>query len=318
MKENEIIKEKNNEVLEKKSHLFIFLVIGLIAGSLFGLVFVFKSNGIKSQLDNLLTSGVQEVIFFERDNDYKSEYVKEVLDNDLKEQGIIYTTINITNATEKEIQYIKEKLHLVGEDFSVYLMVVNGNDNVTSISTNEVDKDTIMLYFARKLLLNDNDSVLNKHYYDIGVEGLKEGNLGKAKENLEKVHNYKDEEELLKDKRFYLVDNEYEYKNYQGDNIHLEGRNITISFKYYGGSDYGDDWIFVSYWNCIAPYGCLYSNISTSSFDAKMLSEDRIETRKFQSDDNIPYDNYLKIEIISKDKIKIGIEGNYYTLTKIN
>ena len=305
MKKNEIIKEKNNEVLEKKSHLFIFLVIGLIIGGLFGLVFVFKSNGIKSQLDNLLTSGIQEVIFFERDNDYKSEYVKEVLDNDLKEQGIIYTTINITNATEKEIQYIKEKLHLVGEDFSVYLMVVNGNDNVTSISTNEVDKDTIMLYFARKLLLNDNDSVLNEHYYQLGKKAYEEGILGEAKRNLDKEDkSYKDTATILADKNFYLIGNNNGYNDftYRIENISMNGYNLIYTFSYNGGySSETPDSISIFKWECQGAYNCLYTNGESTFYDAKTI-DDKIYIKSKGSNS---YDKYYTIEKITKDTLKL-------------
>ena len=175
--------------------------------------------------------------------------------------------------------------------------------------------DRTMFTFANNGLLKDNQGVLNEYHYNLGKQALENGNLGAAKDHLEKVVDYKDEKTLLNDKRFYLVDSEYEYTN---GNEGLSGRHLDITFKYYGGSDYSEDWVYSYVWDCELPYGCLYSTGSSESWDAKMIDSNKILIREFQASDDVSYDNSLNIEILSETQIKLGYNGRYYTLTKTN
>ena len=300
MENNKKIKDSN--VKKKKLNLFVFLIFGLIIGIFGGLIVIFNSNGIKSQLNKLLESGNQEVIFFERDNDWKSDYVKDVLDHELKDQGIYYTTINITNATDKEMEYIKEKLYSVSEDFKIYLMVVSGSNNVTSISESEVDKETIMYYFAREYLLNDNDSVLNEHFYQLGKEAYENGYLGDAKRNLDKVDkDYKNTADILADKNFYLISDNSGYNSftYRIENISMNGYNLIYSFSYNGG--YNGDSIGIYVFECRGAYNCLYTDGKSTYYDAKTIG-DKIY---FKSEGSSTYDKYYTIEKITKDTLKL-------------
>lgn len=312
-KNKKIKKIKGNKAKHKKVIISSIIFVAIVTmGIVAGIIINFQSYSFERKIDELINSGKNEVIFLERNGDAKSNLVKNVLDNELKEQGIEYTTINVTDLSNKQIGYLAEK-HILNDNVTVYLKVINGGTDITSISSNEVAKDTIMYYFARKNLLKDNEKILNERFYNIGKSALENGNLGRAKENLDKCRGYLDTNELLNDRRFLLLDHEFEYKL---ENISYGGRNINVSFSYNGGSDYTEDWISVYFWDCIAPYGCLYSSGNYSSFDAQILSVDRINTRPFQSSDSVPFSNFLNIEILSESQIRINIEGTNYTLNK--
>ena len=308
--------EDHKRKSSKKKICFITLFIVLIAVVGIFVFLSFKGESIKAQVDRLLHTNQVEVIFLQRDNDPVSSTVKDVLDHVLKEQGITYTTINVTNATSEEMDYVYEKFGVFNGNCTLYLEVLKNSEDITGICESEADRDTIMYYFAREGLLNDNQLVLNEYHYNLGVAALERGNLGAAKEHLEQVVDYKDEDEILSDKRFYLVDHEFEYQNYPEGSINMTGRNIHITFKYHAGSDYTEDWIFVSYWNCVAPYGCLNINTVSDSWDARMFNDHEIELREFQSSDGTPFNDVLDIEIVSEDQIRIRIEGTTYILTK--
>lgn len=312
------MKKEVKEIKENKKKNKLPLIIGvtiliIVIGVIGFIILNQNNNSIKGQFDKLLSSSKTEVIFFERKGNFESDEFKEILNTDLKEQGITYTTIDLTNASYDDIEYIKEKLHLSSSEFDVYIAVIKGSENLIMINYNDYDRT--MFFFANKGLLKDNQGILNEYHYNLGKQAFENGNLGAAKDHLEKVVNYKDEKEILSDKRFYLVNSEFKYTN---GNESLSGRHLDISFKYYGGSDYSDDWVYSYVWDCQLPYGCLYSNGSSESWDAKMTDSNKILIRKFQANDDVPFNDSLNIEILSETKIKIGYNGNYYTLTKNN
>lgn len=311
MKKEEVKKEKKSN--KKKILIISIIVIAIIGAIVLFLVTRQDSNSITSQLDKILSSNDIEVIFFERQGKFESDEFKEFLDTDLKEQGITYTTIDLTNATYEELEHIKLKFNISSDDFNYYIVAIRGSENLFFLDYSSIDRT--MLLFANNGLLKDNQGVLNEYHYNLGKQALENGNLGAAKDHLEKVVNYKDEKELLKDKRFYLVESEYEYTN---GNEGLSGRHLDITFKYYGGSDYSDDWVYSYVWDCELPYGCLYSTGNSQSWDAKMIDNNKILIREFQSNDDVPFSNSLNIEILSETQIKIGYNGRYYTLTKTN
>lgn len=310
----EVKKTKENKK-KNKLPLIIGVIILVIVAEIIGFIILnhHNNNSIKGQFDKILSSNKTEVIFFERKGNFESDEFKKLLDTDLKEQGITYNTIDITNASYEDLEHIKLKLNLSSKDFNYYIVAIKGSESLFFIDYSSIDRT--MLLFANNELLKDNQGVLNEYHYNLGKQALENGNLGAAKGHLEKVVNYKDEKELLKDKRFYLVGNEYKYTN---GNEGLSGRHLDITFKYYGGSDYSGDWIFSYVWDCQLPYGCLYSNGNSQSWDAKMTSNNKVLIREFQANDNVPFDNSLNIEILSETKIKLGYNGNYYTLTKTN
>ena len=303
---------------EKKSNKKKILIISIIVIAIIGVIICFfatkqDSNSITSQFDKILNSNNTEIIFFERQGNFESDEFKEILDTDLKEQGITYTTIDLTNATYEELEHIKLKFNISSEDFNYYIVAIRGSENLFFLDYSSIDRT--MFTFANNGLLKDNQGVLNEYHYNLGKQALENGNLGAAKDHLEKVVDYKDEKTLLNDKRFYLVDSEYEYTN---GNEGLSGRHLDITFKYYGGSDYSEDWVYSYVWDCELPYGCLYSTGSSESWDAKMIDSNKILIREFQASDDVSYDNSLNIEILSETQIKLGYNGRYYTLTKTN
>lgn len=309
----EVIKTKENEKKNKLPLIIGVIVLIIVVGIIGFIILNQNNNSIKGQFDKILSSNKTEVIFFERKGNFESDEFKDLLDTDLKEQGITYNTIDITNASYEDLEHIKLKLNVSSEDFNYYIVAIRGYENLFFLDYSSIDKT--MLLFANNELLKDNQGVLNEYHYNLGKQALENGNLGAAKDHLEKVVNYKDEKELLKDKRFYLVGNEYKYTN---GNEGLRGRHLDITFKYYGGSDYSDDWVYSYVWDCQLPYGCLYSNGNSQSWDAKMTSNNKVLIREFQANDDVPFDNSLNIEILSETKIKLGYNGNYYTLTKTN
>ena len=311
MKKEEVKKDKK---INKKKILIISIIVIVIIGAII-CFFATKqdSNSITSQFDKILNSNNTEIIFFERQGNFESDEFKEILDTDLKEQGITYTTIDLTNATYEELEHIKLKFNISSEDFNYYIVAIRGAENLFFLDYSSIDRT--MFTFANNGLLKDNQGVLNEYHYNLGKQALENGNLGAAKDHLEKVVDYKDEKTLLNDKRFYLVDSEYEYTN---GNEGLSGRHLDITFKYYGGSDYSEDWVYSYVWDCELPYGCLYSTGSSESWDAKMIDSNKILIREFQASDDVSYDNSLNIEILSETQIKLGYNGRYYTLTKTN
>lgn len=311
MKKEEVKKEKKSN---KKKVLIISIIVIAIIGAII-LFFAIKqdNNSIISQFDKILNSNDTEIIFFERQGNFESDEFKEILDTDLKEQGITYTTIDLTNATYEELEHIKLKFNISSEDFNYYIVAIKGSENLFFLDYSSIDRT--MFTFANNGLLKDNQGVLNEYHYNLGTKALENGNLGAAKDHLEKVVDYKDEKTLLNDKRFYLVDSEYEYTN---GNEGLSGRHLDITFKYYGGSDYGNDWVYSYVWDCELPYGCLYSTGNSESWDAKMTDNNKILIREFQASDDVSFDNSLNIEILSETQIKLGYNGRYYTLTKTN
>lgn len=303
--------KKENKISKNRLIISIFVILILIV---LGIVVIINVTSFEKRIEKLINSGKNEVLFFDR-NDNNSEFIKKLLDNELKEQGIVnYVTINVNDLSTKEEDYLIEK-NILSESNDLYLKVINGSKNITSISEDEITKDKIMYYFAKNNLLRDNKSILDDYYYNKGMMAYQIGNLGRTKENLEKCRGYLDSDEILNDRRFLILDSKYEYKL---ENISYGGRNISITFNYNSGSDYTEDWIFVYFWDCIAPYGCLYSNGSSNSSDARMLSDSRIELRPFQSEDYVDFNNYLNIDIVNENQIKINIEGTVYTLNKTN
>lgn len=311
----EEVKKENMEVKKNKKRIAIIgitiLIIAISVGAITLLNGV-NNNTIKGQFDNLLKSSDLQVIFFDNNTNEAQDF-KNILDTDLKEHGVTYTTIDMTNASYEDLEHIKLKLNISSGDFNYYIVAIRGSENLFFLDYSSIDRT--MLLFANNGLLNDNQGVLNEYHYNLGTKALENGNIGAAKDHLEKVVNYKDEKELLKDKRFYLVGNEYKYTN---GNEGLSGRHLDITFKYYGGSDYSDDWVYSYVWDCELPYGCLYSTGNSQSWDAKMISNNKVLIREFQANDNVPFNNSLNIEILSETKIKLGYNGNYYTLTKTN
>lgn len=307
----EVNKTKENKKKNKLPLIIGVIVLIIVAGIIGFIILNQNNNSIKGQFDKILSSNKTEVIFFERKGNFESDKFKELLDTDLKEQGITYNTIDITNASYEDLEHIKLKLNVSSEDFNYYIVAISGSENLFFIDYSSIDRT--MFIFANKGLLKDNQGVLNEYHYNLGKQAFENGNLGAAKDHLEKVVDYKDEQEILSNKRFYLVEHEFECTN---GNEGLSGRHIDVSLKYYGGSDYTDDWISVFYWNCELPYGCLYSVGNSNSWDARMTSDNKILLREFQSSDETPFEDGLDIEILSENQIKIRIEGNYYTLTK--
>lgn len=306
------VKKENSGANKNKKRIAIIGIILIIAIGVGAIILLngANNNTIKSQFDNLLKSSDLQVMFFNNNTSEAQEF-KNILDTDLKEQGITYTTIDLTNASYEDLEYIKLKLNISSENFNYYIIAIKGSENLFFLDYSSIDRT--MFTFANNGLLKDNQAILNEYHYNLGKQAFETGNLGAAKDHLEQVVDYKDEKEILSNKRFYLVEHEFEYTN---GNEGLSGRHIDVSLRYYGGSDYTEDWISVYYWNCELPYGCLYSIGSSDSWDARMTSDKKILLREFQSSDETPFEDGLDIEILSENQIKIRIEGNYYTLTK--
>lgn len=295
--------KKSKEKQKENNYKFLFvLTILVIAIIIIGFIIANQNNNsIKGQIDKILNSNQLEVIFFERKENSKSDEFKELLDTDLKEQGVTYTTIDITNATHEELEYLKLKLNISSEEnFNYYIIAINGSENLFYIDYSSIDRT--MFIFANKGLLKDNQEILNEYHYNLGKQAFENGILGTAKEHLEQVVDYKDEKEILSKKRFYLVDNDFEY----------DYNDVRLSFSYLGG--YKDDTITVSYQDCRTLASCFDSRVQ--QWDALMKSDNKIMIKDKNSNDDDSYDSYLNIEIISENKIKLGFNGSTYTLTK--
>lgn len=298
----EVIKAKEKEKKNKLPLIIGIIALIIVAGIIGFIILNQNNNSIKGQFDKILSSSKSEVIFFERKGNFESDEFKEILNTDLKEQGITYTTIDLTNASYDDIEYIKEKLHLSSSEFNVYIAVIRGSENLIMINYNDYDRT--MFFFANKGLLKDSTLILNEYYYKLGKKALEKGVLGEAKRNFEKCKGYLDTDEILSYKRFYLVDNDFEY-NYN---------DVHLSFKYSGG--YSDDSITVSYQDCRTLSSCFDGRIQ--QWDTIMLTDNQIKIRELHSSNDTPFNDYLNIEILSQNQIKLGFNGKTYTLTKTN
>ena len=301
------MKKEVKEIKENKKKNKLPLIIGvtiliIVIGVIGFIILNQNNNSIKGQFDKLLSSNKLEFIFFERKGNFESDEFKELLDTDLKEQGVTYTTIDVTNASYEDLEYFKEKLNRSSDNFDIYIAVVNGSENLAMISYENYDNTKFIL--ANKNLLKDSTLILNEHYYKLGKEALEKGILGEAKRNLEKCKGYLDTDEILNYKRFYLVDNDFEY----------DYNEVRLSFSYLGG--YTDDSITVSYQDCRTLSSCFDFRIQ--QWDAIMLTDNQIKLRELNSSKDTPFNGYLNIEILSQSQIKLGLNGRTYTLTKKN
>lgn len=301
------MKKEVKEIKENKKKNKLALIIGvtiliIVIGIIGFIILNQNNNSIKGQFDKLLSSNKLEFIFFERKGNFESDEFKELLDTDLKEQGVTYTTIDVTNASYEDLEYFKEKLNRSSDNFDIYIAVVNGSENLAMISYESYDNTKFIL--ANKNLLKDSTLILNEHYYKLGKEALEKGILGEAKRNFEKCKGYLDTDEILNYKRFYLVDNDFEY----------DYNEVRLSFSYLGG--YTDDSITVSYQDCRTLSSCFDGRIQ--QWDAIMLTDNQIKLRELNSSKDTPFNGYLNIEILSQSQIKLGLNGRTYTLTKKN
>ena len=270
----------------------IALVVTLIAIFIISLI---NQNSIKGQFDKLFNSRQTEFIFFERQGEEISDKFKQLLDTDLKEQGVNYTTIDLTNATYDDIEYLTEKLNVMSEDFGVYIAVVKNQTDLSLISAEEFDRAKFLL--ANDGLLKDNKLIVNEYYYNLGKEALDNGFLGEAKRNLDKCTDYADTTKLLQDKRFLLLDSDYGKRI---ENISMNGYNLIFSFKYTGGYDKGDS-LFISKYECQGAYACLSADTTMESYDAKVIGNTIYIKNRGASE----YDHYYTIESITDNTLKI-------------
>ena len=161
------------EVKKSKKHKnkMLLIAIPIIIVAILGVIIVSQNNNsIKGQLDKILSSNDLEFIFFEKKGSYESDQFKELLDTDLKEQGVSYTTIDVTNATSEDLEYIKEKLNLSSGEFDLYIAAIKGSENLALINYNDYDRTFFLL--ANENLLKDSALILNDYYYKLGKEAL--------------------------------------------------------------------------------------------------------------------------------------------------
>ena len=282
--------------MEKKK---ILIICGMTIAVLFLLLTSCNSNNsVKGQFDKLVSSNDTEFIFFERKGNTESDQFKELLDTDLKEQGVSYTTIDITNASDEDLEYLKEKLHLSTDDFNVYIAVVKGNENISLINYDFYDKTMFIL--AGKNLLKDSEFIVNEYYYNTGKKALDDGLLYTAKYNLEKI-DYKDSKELLNDKRFLLMyDWEYDYS---------DRYNVNSIKAHY--NDYSDSFsIYKTECSIFGPLDTSYCS-DYNTYDAKVI-DDKIYIRPFQSDGE--YTSYYTITILNENQFQL--EGWNFVITR--
>lgn len=296
-------KTKENKKKNKLPLIIGVIVLIIVAGIIGIIILNQNNNSIKGQFDKILSSNKTEVIFFERKGNFESDKFKELLDTDLKEQGITYTTIDITNASYEDLEYIKEKLHLSSDEFNVYIAAIRGSENLSIISYQSYDKTMFLL--ANENLLKDSTLILNDYYYKLGKEALDNGLLGEAKRNFDNCLDYLDTKELLNDKRFLLLDSDYGYRI---ENISMYGYNLIFTFSYSGG--YNSDRLYISKFECQGAYACLATETEFTTYDAKVIGN--IIYLKEENDTD--YNQYYTIEEITNDTLKI--EEITWTLKK--
>lgn len=300
----EEVKKENMGVNKNKKLIAIIGITILIIAIGVGAIVLLNganNNTIKGQFDNLLKSSDLQVIFFDNNTSEAQEF-KNILDTDLKEQGVTYTTIDMTNASYEDLEHIKLKLNVSSGDFNYYIVAIRGSENLFFIDYSSIDKT--MFIFANKGLLKDSTLILNEYYYKLGKEALEKGVLGEAKRSFEKCKGYLDTDDILNYKRFYLVDNDFEY----------DYNEVRLSLKYSGG--YNNDSITVSYQDCRTLSSCFDGRIQ--QWDTIMLTDNQIKIRALNSSKDTPFSDYLNIEILSQNQIKLGFNGRTYTLTKTN
>ncbi len=297
--------KKSKEKQKENNYKFIFVLTILVIAIIIGFIIANQNNNsIKGQIDKILNSNQLEVIFFERKENSKSDEFKELLDTDLKEQGVTYTTIDITNATHEELEYLKLKLNISNEEnFNYYIIAINGSENLFYIDYSSIDRT--MFIFANKGLLNDNTLILNEYYYNLGKEALDNGLLGEAKRNFDKCLDYLDTKELLNDERFLLLDADF---GYRVENISMNGYNLIFTFQYSGG--YDSDRLYISKFECQGAYACLAEETEFTTYDAKVIGN----TIYLKGENDTDYNQYYTIEKITNDTLKI--EQITWTLKK--
>ncbi len=287
------------EVKKSKKHKnkMLLIAIPIIIVAILGVIIVSQNNNsIKGQLDKILSSNDLEFIFFEKKGSYESDQFKELLDTDLKEQGVSYTTIDVTNATSEDLEYIKEKLNLSSGEFDLYIAAIKGSENLALINYNDYDRTFFLL--ANENLLKDSALILNDYYYKLGKEALDNGFLGEAKRNLDNCLGYLDTNELLSDKRFLLLDSDFGYKV---ENTSSINSFYILNFSFNYSSGYLDsDQLHISKIECKG-YSCLDPQSESASYDAKV-----IENIIYIKDSNeTDYKEYYTIEEITDDTLKI-------------
>lgn len=297
-------------VKKQKKNNIIFFVIGLIliviAIAVAVVLNLSLNDSVKKTIDNLVSSGQNEVIFFERDGDETSERFREILDGDLKKYGIQYTVINLSQISSEDQEYIAQTFDFSDAWLDVaYIDVINGNDIVLSVNKDDID-DTL-IRFAKADLLDDNGEVLSDYYFQIGFEAYHDGKLGIAKKYFEKVPDHPDAQLYLQDPVFYLVDHTFRYLNQDLNNY------IDIAISYRGGDEYGDgyDYINITYLLCQGRE-CLSPSVEQYSGDVYVDLGYEFVMRENGSNS---FDDTLRIYDIERNYLKIVYRDQIYTLT---
>lgn len=276
---------------------------------------------VRQKFDKLISSDKLEIIYFERDTQTESSTLKQILDEDLKNEGINYNVINLDNVSNEDIEYMYDKLNLknyrtengVLEFNDVLLVAVKDYNPQADFSPKlliskydikenyEETKLQIKYEFAQKDLLNNNEEIKKEYNYSLGKKALDEGYLNVANRYLKNLKGYKDVDDLLKDKRFNLLKG-YEFRSDDAKfsfSMQIIEEFDTNSLEYV-------DKLYISKLDCQG-YSLTSCYIYTSQFmtfeyyKARVI-ENRIE---FMSNNSDKFDKCYEIESITDTELKL-------------
>ena len=128
-------KTKENKKKNKLPLIIGVIILIIVAGIIGFIILNHHNNSIKGQFDKILSSNKTEVIFFERKGNTESDQFKELLDNDLKEQGVWICGTDMDTNTIYTKQDYKMPLAIVigSEGFGMSRLVKENCDFLVKI-----------------------------------------------------------------------------------------------------------------------------------------------------------------------------------------
>ena len=156
--------------------------------------------------------------------------------------NVNFISIDVSKLKDNDKNKLKTTLDL--ENLTTYYgAIIENNDVLRKIYLKDIetnDNEKIMQMLAYYGVLENSKEYLNDYNYKMGVEALNNGLIYSANSYLKSVDkDYKDVNELLKDKRFFLL-NKYHYD--YPDNI----RKMTFQYlpndKIYHDSFVGEEY----------------------------------------------------------------------------
>lgn len=221
----------------KKKKIIVGIALLVIICVILCIMFMFNKNNGLLEFDKVISSGTKTVVIFEN-----NQAQEEKLKNILEENNVNFISIDVSKLKDNDKNKLKTTLDL--ENLTTYYgAIIENNDVLRKIYLKDIetnDNEKIMQMLAYYGVLENSKEYLNDYNYKMGVEALNNGLIYSANSYLKSVDkDYKDVNELLKDKRFFLL-NKYHYD--YPDNI----RKMTFQYlpndKIYHDSFVGEEY----------------------------------------------------------------------------